>query len=127
MDNLIYNRESPVPLNFEDLNRIENWTQALSDYLNAYDYSVVVHTRQWLQSDIPWQDEIDRIKKNVEKLYNAFHYLPEWKEITYTNSFDYHQVNALEWDLHTIYIWLERMVSIFWHADEFNAGEGGIA
>lgn len=127
MDNLIYNRESPVPLNFEDLNRIENWTQALSDYLNAYDYSVVVHTRQWLQSDIPWQDEIDRIRKNVEKLYNAFHYLPEWKEITYTNSFDYHQVNALEWDLHTIYIWLERMVSIFWHADEFNAGEGGIA
>ena len=127
MDNLIYNRESPVPLNFEDLNRIESWTQALSDYLNAYDYSVIVHTRQWLQSDIPWQDEIDRIRKNVEKLYNAFHYLPEWKEITYTNSFDYHQVNALEWDLHTIYIWLERMVSIFWHADEFNAGEGGIA
>ena len=127
MDSLIYNRESPVPLNFEDLNRIENWTQALSDYLNAYDYSVIVHTRQWLQSDIPWQDEIDRIRKNVEKLYNAFHHLPEWKEITYTNSFDYHQVNALEWDLHTIYIWLERMVSIFWHADEFNAGEGGIA
>lgn len=127
MDSLIYNRESPVPLNFEELNRIESWTQMLSDYLNAYDYSVIVHTRQWSQSDIPWQDEIDRIRRNVEKLYNTFHYLPEWKQITYTNSFDYHQVNALEWDLNTIYTWLERMVSVFWHADEFNAGEGGIA
>lgn len=127
MDSLIYNRESPVPLNFEDLNRIESWTQMLSDYLNAYDYSVIVHTRQWSQSDIPWQDEIDRIRRNVEKLYNTFHYLPEWKQITYTNSFDYHQVNALEWDLNTIYTWLERMVSIFWHSNEFNAGEGGIA
>ena len=127
MDSLIYNRESPVPLNFEDHNRIESWTQMLSDYLNAYDYSVIVHTRQWSQSDIPWQDEIDRIRRNVEKLYNTFHYLPEWKQITYTNSFDYHQVNALEWDLNTIYTWLERMVSIFWHSNEFNAGEGGIA
>ena len=127
MDSLNYNRESPVPLNFEDLNRIESWTQMLSDYLNAYDYSVIVHTRQWSQSDIPWQDEIDRIRRNVEKLYNTFHYLPEWKQITYTNSFDYHQVNALEWDLNTIYTWLERMVSIFWHSNEFNAGEGGIA
>ena len=127
MDNLIYNRESPVPLNFEDLNRIEGWTQALSDYLNAYDYTVIVHTRRWSQSDIPWQDEIDRIRRNVEKLYNAYHYLPEWKQITYTNSFDYHQVNAVEWDLNTIYTWLERMVSIFWHSDEFSAGEGGIA
>lgn len=127
MDSLIYNRESPVPLNFEDLNRIESWTQMLSDYLNAYDYSVIVHTRQWSQSDIPWQDEIDRIRRNVEKLYNTFHYLPEWKQITYTNSFDYHQVNALEWDLNTIYTWLERMVSILWHSNEFNAGEGGIA
>ena len=119
MDNLIYNRENPVPLNFEDLNRIEEWTQMLSKYLNTYDYDVVVQTRQWSQADIPWQDEIDRIRRNVEKLYKAFHYLPEWKEITYTNSFDYHQVNALEWDLNTIYTWLNRMTSIFWNSAEF--------
>ena len=31
MDSLIYNRESPVPLNFEDLNRIESWTQMLGN------------------------------------------------------------------------------------------------
>ena len=108
MDSLIYNREAPVPLNYEDLNRIESWTQMLSDYLNAYDYS-------------------DRIRKNIEKLYKAFHYLPEWKQITYTNSFDYHQVNVLEWDLQTIYTWLNRMVSIFWYSAEFSCNEGGIA
>ena len=127
MDSLNYNRESPVPLNFEDLNRIESWTQMLADFLNAYDYAVIVHTKEWSQADIPWQDEIDRIRKNIEKLYKAFHYLPEWKEITYTNSFDYHQVNALEWDLQTIYTWLNRMVSIFWHSAEFYCNEGGIA
>ena len=127
MDSLIYNREAPVPLNYEDLNRIESWTQMLSDYLNAYNYSVIVKTRQWVQTDIPWQDEIDRIRQNIEKLYKAFHYLPEWKQITYTNSFDYHQVNVLEWDLQTIYTWLNRMVSIFWYSAEFSCNEGGIA
>ena len=127
MDSLIYNRDTPVPLNYDDLNRIESWTQMLSEFLNAYDYSVIVKTRQWEQRDIPWQDEIDRIRKNIEKLYKGFHYLPEWKEITYTNSFDYHQVNVLEWDLQTIYTWLNRMVSIFWHSAEFYCHEGGIA
>ena len=78
-------------------------------------------------------EEIEAIIKkynpnaDFEKLYKAFHYLPEWKQITYTNSFDYHQVNVLEWDLQTIYTWLNRMVSIFWYSAEFSCNEGGIA
>lgn len=127
MDSLIYNRESPVPLNYEDINRIESWTEMLASYLNACGYSVVVKTRQWEQSDIPWRDEIDRIRININKLYEAYHYLPDWKDITFTNSLNYTQVNVLEWDLNAIYTWLNRMVSIFWHSAEFSCNEGGIA
>lgn len=127
MDILNYTRNSAVPLNAEDLNRIEAWTEMLASYLNAYGYTVIVNTRQWVQSDIPWRDEIDRIRKNIYKLYNAYHYLPDWRDITFTNSLNFTQVNVLEWDLNAIYTWLNRMVSIFWHSAEFSCNEGGIA
>lgn len=127
MDNLIYNRTTATFFNAEDLNRIEEWTQMLTSYLDSLGYSVVVKTRRWQQSDIPWQDEIDRIRTNIKKLYDGYHYLPDWKEITFTNSLDFTQANVLEWDLNAIYTWLNRMVSIFWHSAEFYSGEGGIA
>lgn len=127
MSDLIYTRTSAEYFNAEDLNRIEKWTEMLADYLNSYGYTVVVKTKRWAESDIPWRDEIDRIRNNIYKLYTAFHYLPDWKEITYTNSMDFEQANVLEWDLQIIYTWLNRMVSIFWHSAEFLLGEGGIA
>ena len=127
MESLNFTRERAVPLNIEDLNRIEEWTEYLRDFLLSYGYYPVVHTRRWLQKDIPWQSEIDRIRRNIQKLYEAFVYLPEWKEITYTNSLNFEQVNVLEWDLQTIYEWLCRMVSIFCHSNEIYTGEGGIA
>lgn len=127
MDNLIYNRTTATFFNAEDLNRIEKWTEMLTSYLDSLGYSVVVKTRTWQQSDIPWQDEIDRIRTNINKLYKGYHYLPDFKEITFTNSLDFTQANVLEWDLNTIYTWLNRMVSIFWHSAEFYCNEGGIA
>lgn len=127
MDNLVYTRTSAVYYNAYDLNRIEQWTDMLAKHLNSYNYTAVVKTRAWAENDIPWRDEIDRIRKNICKLYNAFHYFPEWKEITYTNSLDFEQANILEWDLQAIYTWLNRMVSIFCHSAEFYCNEGGIA
>lgn len=127
MDTLNYTRDRAVPLNIEDLNRIEEWTEYLRSFLESYGYYPITHTRRWTQKDIPWQTEIDRIRKNIKKLYDAYVYLPTWKEITYSNSLDYEQVNVMEWDLQTIYDWLCRMVSIFWYSNEFHTGEGGIA
>ena len=127
MDTLIYDRQTAVPLNLEDLNRIEDWTRYLADYLQSLGYEVMIKTRVWTMASIPWQSEIDRIRRNVSRLYRGYHSLPDWREITYTNSLDFGQVNAVEWDLHRIYIWLNRMVSAFWHCGEFFCGGGVIA
>lgn len=126
METLQYERTNAVPMNFEDLNRIEHWSAFLADQLTAIGYPIVLSVRSWSQQDIPWQKEIDRIRKNICKLYAAYHSFPEWCEITMTNSLDFTQVNAMEWDLKMIYTWLNRMVSIFWHCGTFSLSEGGI-
>lgn len=126
MEALEYTRTGPVPLNAADLNRIESWTAYLGNYLTSVGYPMYLSVRTWTQADIPWQKEIDRIRKNICKLYAGYHSFPEWREITITNSLDFEQVNAMEWDLQMIYIWLSRMVSIFWHCGMFYLSEGGM-
>lgn len=127
MEQLIFDRERPVPLNFEDLNRIETWTQYLAGYLRSLGYEVYVQTRTWEMKSIPWRREIDRIRRNIIRLHAAFVLLPDWRDISFTNSLDFEQVNVLEWDLQTIYNWLSHMVARFWQSGEFFAGEGVFA
>ncbi|MDD4688317.1 MAG: hypothetical protein PHE51_01035 [Eubacteriales bacterium] len=123
MDNLIFDRERPVPLNFEDLNRIESWTQYLYEYLRSLGYVISVHTTTWEIKSIPWRAEIDRVRQNIITLHETFILLPDWREISFTNSLDFEQVNVLEWDLQLIYNWLSRMVSAFWYSGELYSGE----
>lgn len=123
MDILIFNRKRPVPLNFEDLNRIESWTDYLFNYLRALGYVVYVQTKTWEINSIPWKAEIDRIRNNIITLHNTFHALPEWREISFTNSLNFDQVNIMEWDLHTINTWLSKMVAIFCYSGEPYSGE----
>lgn len=127
MDNLNYSRKDAVSFNASDLNRIEEWTETLAEYLNSIGYSVLVYTRRWTEKDIPWRSEIDRVRGNIEKLYKAFQYNPDWKEIAYTGSLDYIEANVMEWDLHTMYVWLERMQKAFFYSNEGYCSEGGIA
>ena len=102
-------------------------TTYLAGVLDSLGYQVLVRTRRWTAADIPWKPEIDRIRKNIQKLYAAYHYLPDFREITITGSMDFEQANVLEWDLHAIYIWLNRMMTIFWHSGSFSLNEGGFA
>jgi len=76
---------------------------------------------------IPYQREIDRIRRNIERLHRGYSSLPDWREVTYTNSLDFVQVNTLEWDLKTIFTWLSRMVAVFCRLGEFHVSEGVMA
>lgn len=127
MDNLVYNRESPVYINIEDLNRIEQWTQFLANTLTSLGYEVYIETKTWTLESIPWQEEIDRIRRNIVRLQDKYRLIPEWREITFTNSLNFTQVNAMEWDLQMIYRWLSRMVAGFSYSGEFFSGEGVMA
>ena len=127
MEPLQYERIGAVFWNADDLNRIEEWTAYLAGVLDDLGYQVLVRTRRWTAADIPWKPEIDRIRKNIQKLYTAYHDLPDFREITITDSMDFEQANVLEWDLCAIYIWLNRMMAIFWHSGSFSLNEGGFA
>ena len=112
MEPLQYERTGAAFWNVGDLNRIEEWTAYLAGVLDSLGYQVLVRTRRWTAADIPWKPEIDRIRKNIQKLYAIYHFLPDFREITITNS---------------IYTWLSRMMEIFWHSGSFFLNEGGFA
>ncbi len=126
MEKLNFNHKRDGCLNASDLNRIEEWTQFLSKYLYEWGYPVFVKTREWKNTDIPWQNEIDRIRNNTIKLYEAYRSLPDWRDISFTNSLDNEQVNAIEWDLNAIYTWLNNMVLMFSYSNEIICNEGGV-
>lgn len=67
----------------------------------------------WIESDIPYRAEIDRIRTNVDALQTGFASLPDWQEIVYNNTMTFGQANALEWDLQRIYDWLQAMANGF--------------
>lgn len=123
MDDLIFDRPGPVGQNVEDWNRLEQWTSYLASQLRAYGYSVTAETRTWTRADYPTRGEIDRIRRNVDALQQGFYSLPDWREIVYNNTLDFGQCNALEWDLQSIYTWLQRMTSAFVYSGELFGGE----
>lgn len=67
----------------------------------------------WIESDIPYRSEIDRIRTNVDALQTGFASLPDWRDIIYNNTMTFGQANVLEWDLQRLYDWLQSMVEGF--------------
>mgnify|MGYP000619558682 FL=1 len=123
MTDLNWNHVATDPKNAEFYNRLEQWTTYLSAQLRSYGYSVTVQTREWTRTDYPTRTEVDRIRRNVDALQAGFYSLPDWREIVYNNTLGYEQANALEWDLQSIYTWLQRMVASFWYSGEIYGGE----
>ena len=133
MDSLIYDRtEQDVRTEAEKayvtpdfLNRVEEWTSFLADRLKDYGYTAKVQLKSgtWVMGSRIYRSEMDRIRKNVDALQNGFCSLPDWREIVYNNTVDFKQMNALEWDLQTISVWLDRMAAIFYYSGEVFCGE----
>lgn len=98
--------------NASDLNRIENWTIYLTDFLAQQGYTANTFLRRtaWTKADFPTRSDIGRIRRNVEALQNCFFALPDWREIVYNGTMNFDQANVLEWDLGRIEIWLQELV-----------------
>lgn len=112
-------------LNYWDLNRIEYNTRYCYDWLQQQGYGTQTLTTKtnWTKEDIPLWSDILRIRQNVDYLQDCFFAIPEWREIVYNNTIDADQMNAFEWDLHLIDVWLSRLVSMFVYSGEVYAGE----
>ena len=113
-------------LNADDLNRIETATAFLRDRLSGLGYraSLLCKT-DWQAGDLPPRGEIDRVRGNIDALQWSFYSLPDWREIAYNATVDAGQLNAWEWDLHILGVWLDRMVAgfEFQRAGEIFGGE----
>lgn len=111
-------------LNYWDLNRIEYNTRYLYDWLqeNGYVTRGVTTKTDWTKEDIPRWSDFQRIRENVDYLQECYFSIPEWREIVYNNTIDSDQMNAFEWDLHLIDLWLSRMVSFKVYSGTIYAG-----
>ena len=58
----------------------------------------------------------------MDYLQECYFAIPEWREIVYNNTIDSDQMNAFEWDLHLIDLWLSRMVSFRVYSGTIYAG-----
>ena len=90
--------------NASDLNRVETWCEYLKTELNAVGYSISFTTKtNWVQTDMRTAAQMERIRSNIKKLMNGYHY------ITNINAnaeyFDWQKANNWEQILNEIY-WL---------------------
>lgn len=109
-------------LNSWDLNRVERNTNYIYKWLKQRGYGAGMLTikTDWITdcdgqggaqmalSNIPNRSDIDRIRQNVDYLKDSFFRVPEWKDIVYNNTVDAAQMNAIEWDLHLMDLWLDK-------------------
>lgn len=114
----------PEYLNCWDLNRIERNTRYLYDWLQQEGYGTrdLTTKTDWTKEDIPLWSDIQRIRENVDYLQECYFAIPDWREIVYNNTVDADQMNAFEWDLHLIDLWLSRMVSFQVYSGTIYAG-----
>lgn len=97
--------------NYTDANRIETWTRYVADLLTEYGYTASVTTKTTLaRGDELSLADVTRMRRNIDTLQTAFYSIPDWREITYTSSLGFEQVNTLEWDLQTINRYLEATI-----------------
>lgn len=111
-------------LNYWDLNRIEYNTNYLYMWLqeNGCGTRKFVTKTDWVKEDIPLRQDIERIRRNVDYLQECYFTIPEWRRVVYNGTVDAGQMNAFEWDLHLVDIWLSRMVSQFVYSGTLHSG-----
>lgn len=130
MENLIFDRTqndleestSKGYYNYTDLNRVEVWCEYLANLLTSYSYPVsIVIKKDWTISDLPNDNDMQRIRSNVNAIKTAFH--------AYTNipeNLEYMSIekaNAIEKILSEIDFLTKNMISCFRYSNTFNAGE----
>lgn len=131
MDNLNWNHTPEEALAHEILNRIEAHTKTLRDLLQGYGYYVRLEDikTDWTRTDFLTPAELDRIRRNINALQDGFYSLPDWRELVQKflpdgrETLDAQQINAKEYDLQALYVWVDRMVAAFCYAGEIYAGE----
>ncbi|WP_087064758.1 hypothetical protein [Intestinibacillus massiliensis] len=117
-------------LSAADLNRIETQTAFLRGRLEGYGYSIALSCKtDWQEGAFPAAAELGRIRENINALQAGFYSLPDWREIARKylsggqEALDAEILNAEEWDLHALGVWVDRMAAAFVYSGEIFSGE----
>ena len=116
-------RHKSAITDYEDLNRIENWTRFLAGMLSENGYDIFI-SQSIVYAFYPYQGNRPDAKKHREASFGLQH--ASGLAADYHKQ-DFVQVNTLEWDLKTIFTWLSRMVAVFCRLGEFHVSEGVMA
>lgn len=116
----IINNTSKGQYNSEDLNRIETWCKYLAETLKEYGYKLEIATKtNWLDTDRPYNAEMNRIWSNVNTLKNAYFSFTKMPENF--NKIDIDKANKIEKILAEINELIGNMVQTFVYS-----GVGGL-
>ncbi len=133
MEDLIYDRKeadivndtAKGQYNYEDFNRIESWCKYLSDSfnVNGYTLSIITKTNWSVDSYVTYED-MERIRKNVETLKEAFFcytQIPEnLKRMTWQKA------NEIERILYELDYFIKCMENNFVYAGVCGAGQNRV-
>ena len=114
-------------LNFQDLNRIEEWNGKLVKDLQSrgYDVKYKKKANPWNVKDIPTISDLNRIRQNIEWLKDGYFAIPKWRDMVFDATHDFERQNAMEWDLQQCHTWFQRMIQIFAPLNIYQTGYVG--
>ena len=108
--------------NTSDLNRVEEWCRYLADELNAVGYNIQITTKtNWVQTDLRTASEMERIRTNIKKIMQGFHYLTNIEQNA--NNFDYIKANNWEKILFEIFNLMWGMEDWYVYSGVANSGQ----
>ena len=103
-----------------DLNRVEKWCKYLTETLTEYGYKLEISTKtDWVDTDYPYNAEMNRIWSNVNTLKNAYFSFTKMPENF--NKIGIEKANAIEKILAEINELIGNMVQTFVYS-----GVGGL-
>ncbi len=122
----LYDKADKAYYNASDLNRVETATEYIAKLLKLYSYfkSDLVYKKDWLMSDFPTENEMNRYLSNIQKLIDSFYLKEDSPSLPKSmNYLDIKKANNIEKVLYDLNNLIENMISQFNYCGEIYAGE----
>lgn len=122
----LYDKADKAYYNASDLNRVETATEYIAKLLKLYSYfkSDLVCKKDWLMSDFPTENEMNRYLSNIQKLIDSFYLKEDSPSLPESmNYLDIKKANNIEKVLYDLNNLIENMISQFNYCGEIYAGE----
>ena len=122
----LYDKTDKAYYNTTDLNRVESATEYISRLLKLYSYfyGELECKKDWLMTDFPTEEEMNRYLNNIQKLMDSFYLKENTPNLPQSmNYLDIEKANNIEKILYDLNELIENMISQFYYCGEIYSGE----